>query len=97
MNFFLFKRDKEFYNKAVKMLIENKLEKTFIDHFLLGMDIAGRDNEHAQFVLSYIGHRLRVDTLNTFEQCLLIEFTLLKGNDEEKANARIVAQNTLLE
>jgi hypothetical protein len=35
LNFFLFKRDEEFYNKVVKFLIQNKLEKTFVDQYML--------------------------------------------------------------
>ena len=31
LNFFLFKRDQEFFEKVVKMLVENKLEKQFVD------------------------------------------------------------------
>ena len=35
LNFFLFKKDREFFDKVVKELISNKLQKTFVDYYLL--------------------------------------------------------------
>ncbi len=38
MNFFLFKKDKDFFNKVAKKYIQNKMEKTFVDWYLLGIE-----------------------------------------------------------
>jgi Fe2+ or Zn2+ uptake regulation protein len=35
-NFFLFKKDPGYFSKIVKPLIEYKMEKTFVDFYLLG-------------------------------------------------------------
>ena len=37
LNFFLFKKDREFFDKVVRDLIKNKMEKTFVDKYLLGL------------------------------------------------------------
>ena len=36
LNFFLYKKDPEFFKRVVKPYIENKFEKTFLDEFLIG-------------------------------------------------------------
>lgn len=38
VNFFLFKKDPEFYSKVVKVFVQNKMEKMFVDHYMLAMD-----------------------------------------------------------
>ena len=40
LNFFLYKKDPEFFKEAVKPYLANKKDKTFMDHFLLGDDLA---------------------------------------------------------
>ena len=80
LNFFLYKRDKDFFNKIVKELIKNKLEKTFMDHYLLGID--GDQNAptvHDRFVLTHIDHIYKLDKINALEKSLLIQYCLLKG------------------
>jgi len=47
---------------------------------MLAMEIDGNDNEYAQSILWHIDQRLRPEGINTFEQCLLVEFSLLKGD-----------------
>jgi len=47
LNFFLFKRDKPFFDEVVKPFISSKMEKTFIDWYLLGSDQPS-DNEFVQ-------------------------------------------------
>jgi hypothetical protein len=41
LHFFLFKKDPEFFAAVVKPLLANKLDKTFLDHWLLGSDLRG--------------------------------------------------------
>ena len=41
LHFFLFKKDPEFFAAVVKPLLANKLDKTFLDHWLLGDDLRG--------------------------------------------------------
>jgi hypothetical protein len=43
LNFFIFHRDHDFFNKIVRTYILNKLEKTFIDWYLLATD---KDSEN---------------------------------------------------
>jgi hypothetical protein len=38
LNFFIYKRDKVFYYEVVYPLIQNKLEKTFVDWYLIGIE-----------------------------------------------------------
>mmetsp|Transcript_42592 Transcript_42592/g.49758 ORF Transcript_42592/g.49758 Transcript_42592/m.49758 type:complete len:338 (-) Transcript_42592:123-1136(-) len=35
-NLFIYFRDKEYFNKVVKPFLQNKMEKTFVDYYLLG-------------------------------------------------------------
>ena len=37
LNFFIFKKDHEFFKQVVREVIENKLEKTFIDNYMLAL------------------------------------------------------------
>jgi hypothetical protein len=40
LNFFLYKKDPEFFEKTVLPYLKNKKDKTFLDHFLLGNDLS---------------------------------------------------------
>lgn len=40
LNFFIFRRDPEFFQSVVKPFVTNKKDKTFLDHWLLGSDLA---------------------------------------------------------
>ncbi len=40
LNFFLFRKDKPFFDTVVKPYLANKKDKTFMDEFLLGLDLA---------------------------------------------------------
>ena len=73
MNLFLYFKDLEYFNNVVKPFIGSKMEKTFIDHWLLGEDDA---------ILHYqdIGY---FDKLNALEQALLV-FTIVRY-DTDKA------------
>ena len=41
LNFFLSKKDPDFFNAVIKPYLKNKMDKTFMDHFLLGDDLSG--------------------------------------------------------
>ena len=73
MNLFIYFKDYEYFNKVARPFIASKMEKTFIDHWLLGEDDA---------ILHYqdIGN---FDKLNALEQSLLV-FTVIK-HDTDKA------------
>lgn len=63
LNFFIFKRDKQFFESHVKMLIQNKIEKTFIDWYLL----ADYDQQYSQKILRFNDSITEANELNTFE------------------------------
>ena len=67
MNLFLYFKDFEYFSKVARPFVGSKMEKTFIDHWLLGEDDA---------ILHYqdIGY---FDKLNALEQALLV-FTIVK-------------------
>ena len=73
INLFLYFKDYEYFNKVARPFIASKMEKTFIDYWLLGEDDA---------ILHYqdIGN---FDKLNALEQSLLV-FTVIK-HDTDKA------------
>ena len=97
LNFFIFKKDREFYNNVVKFLIENKLEKTFVDQYLLASQLEKNDNKYAKYILSHITSAKKVQSLNVLERCLLVEFCLLKGDDSHKQRAKAVAHTIINE
>ncbi|MEK6594495.1 MAG: hypothetical protein AABZ67_15590, partial [Pseudomonadota bacterium] len=41
LNFFLFQKDRDFFMKVVLPYIQNKKDKTFLDHWLIGSDLSG--------------------------------------------------------
>jgi len=61
VNYFMFKKDKEFFNNVVVPALKSKLQKSFFDKYLLGEDLD-----------AYIRLDLFV-TLNCFEKILLAE------------------------
>ena len=36
MNFYIYMKDKEYFERVIKPFLTNKYEKTFMDYFLLG-------------------------------------------------------------
>ncbi|KAK5583421.1 hypothetical protein RB653_005014 [Dictyostelium firmibasis] len=64
LNFFIFKKDKEFFGQVVLPLIQTKGYKTFIDHFLCG------DKKNLEI---FIIDSNRFNTLNALEMVLLGE------------------------
>ncbi|MBT7302623.1 MAG: hypothetical protein HN849_24050, partial [Victivallales bacterium] len=41
LSFFVYQKDRAFFDKVVKPYLANKKDKTFLDHWLLGADLAG--------------------------------------------------------
>lgn len=61
LNFFLYKKDRVFFDEVVQPYIKNKKDKTFLDHWLLADDLSGYLDPWA------------FDRLNVVEQILLCQ------------------------
>ena len=72
VNLFIYFKDPDYFKEVVRPFIANKMEKTFVDHWLLG-------NEEE--VLKYKSLEY-IDRLNTLEKCLLA-IVVVKHNKEE--------------
>ena len=83
VNLFLYFKDYDYFVKVAKPFISSKMEKTFIDHWLL---------QETDDIMHYqeIGH---FDKLNALEQSLLV-FSILKVNEEK---AKILAKRIKVE
>lgn len=77
LNFFLFRRDPAFFDAAVKPHLANKKDKTFLDDYLVGADLAPYTDPW------HFGR------LNLFERILLARRL---GGDETAATARHVRE-----
>ncbi|RUS24414.1 hypothetical protein BC938DRAFT_473612 [Jimgerdemannia flammicorona] len=62
LNFWLFKRDRGFFERVAKPFIQNKIHRTFLDDYLLDMPLN-----------AYISSFQRFNQLNVAEQCLLVK------------------------
>eukprot|EP00347_Sterkiella_histriomuscorum_P021579 403333486 len=71
-NLFLKLKDPQYFDQVVKPFLINKIEKTFVDYWLLNYEDA---------LEQYIPFS-RFQELNVFEQCLLVQFLVKKGNYE---------------
>lgn len=79
LNFFLYKKDNDFFTAHVLPAIANKKEKQFMDHFLLGNDLTG-----------YLTP-IRYDTLNSVEQVLLgIRIQAERGITARRINESVI-------
>ncbi|KRW99353.1 hypothetical protein PPERSA_02465 [Pseudocohnilembus persalinus] len=83
LNLFLFFRDTEFFEKVVKIFVKDKIEKEFLDFFILGFK-----NEILDFARIE-----RFKELNYFEKVLLIKF-LYENGENSKADgfSKLVAE-----
>jgi hypothetical protein len=72
LNFFLYKKDKPFFDQVVKPFISNKLSKTFVDLYLL----------NSQEILQF-AHAHLLQKLNYFERALLTEKLVVFGKRYE--------------
>lgn len=79
LNFFLYFKDKEYFEEVVKPSITAKIEKSLIDYFLL---------EEYEEMERYKKVSV-IDNLNALEQCLLIAATNISNPEE----AKILAEN----
>ena len=75
----------------MKNFIKNKMEKTFVDWYLLGIEQES-NNIFVQKVLYYIEGICRHEDLNAFEICLLVDMCLQKGNEKQKEKAKSLAK-----
>ena len=75
MNLFLYFKDKEYFNNVVLPFIANKMEKTFIDNWLIG----DYDKLYKYTDIKYF------DKLNALEKCLLVHAVIKKDTAEAKA------------
>jgi len=73
LNVFLYFKDKEYFNRVVRPFIACKLEKTFIDYYLLDM---------LDFMMEF-AYLPKVSHLNALEKCLLLEALVRHGKSEE--------------
>ena len=64
LSFFIKLKDGLFFNEVVRPFIQNKLEKTFMDYYLL--------DQHKHLANTYKGLE-RIKNLNAFEKCLLVD------------------------
>jgi len=73
LNLFVYFKDREFFNQTVLPFLQNKIEKTFVDYFLL---------DDAKQIQAYAGAEKFKD-LNSLEKILLI--TKIKNSDPAQA------------
>ena len=86
LNFFLFKKDPEFYSKVVKVFVESKMEKMFVDWYLLAMDTHAPNQFYVEKILAFADQDdiQSHEVLNQFEICLLVDVCMQKGRDNHK-------------
>ena len=94
LNFFIFKKDNEFFKLVVKEIIQSKLEKTFIDLYMLAMSTGGESaGQYCDQILKYASSISLSQTLNSFELCLLIDVCIKKGTNKHKIHAKAIFHN----
>lgn len=84
VNFYIYMKDKEYFERVVKPFLTNKFEKTFMDYFLLGK---------YKFVTGF-KDAVEFSKLNAFEKVLLLA-VLVKEKDEDahKVNGWIMSSS----
>ncbi len=62
LNVFLKLKDPEFFKNAVRPFIENKIEKTFVDYWLIDLDVALNKfvDQNSNHYLLNISNRTRI-------------------------------------
>ena len=73
-NIFLKFKDPAFFDKIARPFLACKMEKQFVDHYLL--------DDHARLASVY-GNLERLGQLNAFEKCLLVDSLVKTGKREE--------------
>lgn len=84
LNLFIYYKDPDYFKKVVGPFINNKMEKTFIDNWLL-------DN---YLSIKHFANVENFEKLNAFEKCLLIEMTARNG---DKVTAKDLADKLVLD
>ncbi|KRW99096.1 hypothetical protein PPERSA_07349 [Pseudocohnilembus persalinus] len=84
INIFLYIKDKPFFEEVVKPFIANKIEKSFVDYFLL--DDKQVLNQYAQT------HQLSL--MNYMEKCLLVSY--LAKNEQKQQAQQLAASISLM-
>jgi len=90
LNFFLFKRDPEFFTEVVLPFVKSKMEKSFIDWYLLSN--GDQPNEWVKKILAFVEIESLSQSLNMLEGCLMVEVCLDKGEAHHKEKAKGLAQ-----
>lgn len=87
-NFFIFKKDKEFFENVVLEHVGAKMEKTFVDWFLLSQNEEKTFHKYyLEKVLKIIHDHSELNKLNIFEKCLLLENCFKFGDETHKIKA----------
>ena len=92
MNLFLSKHDRSFFDKYALPLISGKLEKTFVDWYLL----SEMSTIHLRQICNVIDNDYMLQQLNIFELCLLIETCLKHGSAEQQTAAKALATSQIM-
>mmetsp|Transcript_20692 Transcript_20692/g.19721 ORF Transcript_20692/g.19721 Transcript_20692/m.19721 type:complete len:94 (-) Transcript_20692:2970-3251(-) len=74
LNVFLYFQDKDYFELVVKPFLKNKMEKTFIDYYLLG--------QYEQIL--HFSSFSELDKLNSLEKCFMVD-VLVKNQKQEQA------------
>mmetsp|Transcript_11943 Transcript_11943/g.18444 ORF Transcript_11943/g.18444 Transcript_11943/m.18444 type:complete len:179 (-) Transcript_11943:474-1010(-) len=94
LNFFLFKTDQDYFHATALPFIQNKMEKTFIDWYLLEMS-SEQPTEFLPKILACAEVVGGTDNMNSLEKCLLIEVCLKRGSEEDKIRARAIGKRII--
>ena len=92
LHLFLHKRDPDFFNRVALPLISGKLEKSFIDWYLL----CSTSNKHKRLLINTLENPHLIEKLNFLELCLLVEVCLKHGNESQKVTAKALATNEIM-
>ena len=84
LNIFLFLKDSKFFEKVVKSFISNKIEKTFVDYFLIG---------DLKQIFSY-AELVKFRLLNAMEKVLLVH-AAVKNNQHQIAQNVLASMKIL--
>lgn len=82
INFFIFKRDRAFFNQVVKEYVANKLDKTFMDWYLLSLSSQPTSEmgiKYTKLIKNMVGDLSLKHKINAFEICLAVEVCLKRG------------------
>eukprot|EP01022_Parablepharisma_sp_SALTPOND_P023502 TRINITY_DN4_c0_g1_i6.p1 TRINITY_DN4_c0_g1~~TRINITY_DN4_c0_g1_i6.p1 ORF type:complete len:2304 (-),score=338.43 TRINITY_DN4_c0_g1_i6:3914-10825(-) len=87
LHLFIYKKDPEYFNKVVKVYLQNKMEKTFIDYYLLG---------NITEMLEFANSPSMFESMNPLEKALLVEALVLNGKKDLAKGIAQRMRNALL-